>query len=139
MGKIAIALSICCAVILCMGGLVFAAEKGVVEVVTDGCQKELETYCKDVTPGEGRLLACLYTHEDKLSNRCEYALYDSAVQLQRAVAALTHLANECRADLKAYCSDIKPGEGRLMQCIDKNKEKISNSCKQAIKDVAEKH
>jgi hypothetical protein len=30
----------------------------------EGCNKEFETYCKDVTPGEGRLLACLYAYED---------------------------------------------------------------------------
>jgi hypothetical protein len=116
-------------------GNVFAAEKGPVETVLDGCKKEFDTYCKDVTPGEGRLLACLYAYEDKLSGRCEYALYDAAAQLERAVAALTYVANECRDDLKAYCSSVKPGEGRLLNCIDKNKDKISERCKQAIKDV----
>ena len=123
-----------CLVVLFVGN-VFATEKGPVETVLNGCKKELETYCKDVTPGEGRLLACLYAHEDKLSARCEYSLYDAAAQLERAVAALTYVANECRDDLKAYCSSVKPGEGRLANCIDKNKDKISERCKQAIKDV----
>ena len=121
-----------------VGGTAFAAEMGLVEIVTDGCKTEINTYCKDVTPGEGRVLACLFAREDKLSNRCEYALYDAASQLQQAVVVLTYLANECRDDLKTFCSDIKPGEGRLIQCIDKNKEKISVRCKQAIKDVSRK-
>ena len=43
-------------------------------------EAELETYCKDVTPGDGRILACLYAHGDKLSGQCEYALYDAAEQ-----------------------------------------------------------
>ncbi|MEW6587029.1 MAG: cysteine rich repeat-containing protein [Nitrospirota bacterium] len=116
-------------------GEMFAAEKGPVESVLDGCKKEFETYCKDVTPGEGRLLACLYAHEDKLSGRCEYSLYDAAAQLERAIAALTYLANECRDDLKKYCSDIKPGQGRLLNCIDKNEKNVSSRCKQAFKDV----
>jgi hypothetical protein len=30
-----------------------------IKSVKDGCKTELETYCKDVTPGEGRVLACL--------------------------------------------------------------------------------
>lgn len=120
--------------IILFSGNVFA-EKGPVETVLDGCKKELETYCKDVTPGEGRLLACLYAHGDKLSARCEYSLYDAAAQLERAVAALTYVANECRDDLKAYCSSVKPGEGRLLNCINKNEEKISARCKQALKDV----
>ena len=129
-------LSLC--VVVLIAGSAFAGEKGLVQIVADGCKKDIETYCKNVTPGEGRILACLYAYQDKLSNRCEYALYDAAAQLERAIAALTFLVNECRDDLKAYCSDVKPGEGRLINCIDKNMEKVSNRCKQAIKDVAQK-
>jgi hypothetical protein len=103
--------------------------------VAKGCEKEITTFCKDVTPGEGRILACLYAHEDKLSGQCEYALYDAAVQLERVVAALTYVANECRDDLKAYCANVKPGEGRLLDCIEKNREKVSERCIQAIKDI----
>ena len=111
------------------------AEKGLVETVMDGCKKEIETYCKDVKMGEGRILACLYAREDKLSGRCEYALYDAAAQLEHAVTALTYVANECRDDLKKYCADIKPGEGRLLNCIDKHEKQVSSRCKQALKDV----
>jgi len=123
-----------CLVVL-FAGISFAAEKGPVDTVLEGCKTDFENYCKDVTPGEGRLLACLYAHEDKISARCEYALYDASAQLQRAVAAVTYVANECRDDLKAFCSSVKPGEGRLAGCIDKNKDKISERCKKAIKDV----
>jgi hypothetical protein len=123
---------------LVFAGIVFAETIGPVEVVADGCKKEIDTYCKVVTPGEGRVLACLFAYQDKLSPRCEYALYDAAAQLERAIAALTYLANECRDDLKSYCSDVKPGEGRLLNCIDKNMAKVSSRCKQAIKDVSNK-
>lgn len=129
-------------VALCMifvfAGMVFAETKGPVEMVADGCKKEIDTYCKGVTPGEGRILACLLAYEDKLSGRCEYALYDAAAQLERVVAALTYLANECKDDLKSYCSDVKLGEGRLLNCLDKNNAKISMRCKNALKDVGVK-
>jgi hypothetical protein len=137
MKKMAVVSMALCFVVL-LGGLVFADEKGPLEIVADGCSKEIGTYCKGVTPGEGRVLACLFAYGDKLSSRCEYALYDAAAQLERAIAALTFLANECKSDLKSYCSDIKPGEGRLIDCIDKNMEKVSSRCKQAIKDVSQK-
>jgi len=129
-------MSLC--VVMLMVGFAFAEEKGPVEIVADGCSKEINTYCKGVTPGEGRILACIFAYQDKLSNRCEYALYDAAAQLERAITALTYLANECRNDLKTFCSDVKPGEGRLINCIDKNMEKVSSRCKQAIKDVSKK-
>jgi hypothetical protein len=109
-----------------------------VETVLTGCKKELETYCKDVTPGQGRILACLYAHQDKLSGRCDYALYDAAAQLERAVAALTFLVNECRDDLEKLCANIAPGQGRLLNCLEKNEAKVSGRCKQAFKDVANK-
>lgn len=137
MRKMVVAIMSLC-VIMLVGSIAFAEEKGPVEIVADGCKKEIDTYCKNVKPGEGRILACLYAYEDKLSSRCEYALYDAAAQLERAIAALTYLANECRDDLKAYCSNVKPGEGRLIDCIGKNMEKVSSRCKQAIKDVAQK-
>ena len=111
------------------------AEKGLVETVAEGCKKEIETYCSKVTFGEGRILACLYAHNDKLSGRCEYALYDAAAQLERAIAALTYVANECDNDLEKYCSKITPGEGRLLKCIEKHDSNVSERCKQALKDV----
>ncbi len=124
------------------GGIAVAEQKGpaeaaaekIVQTVTDGCKAEIENYCKNVTVGEGRVLACLYAYEDKLSARCEYALYDAAAQLQHAITTMTYVGNECRDDLAKFCSDIKPGQGRVLQCIDKNDAKISQRCKQALKD-----
>jgi len=112
-----------------------SAQQALVDSVVKGCDKELKTYCKDVTPGEGRGLACLYAFSDKLSAQCEYALYDAAVQLERAVAALSYTVNECRDDLTKFCSNIKPGEGRLLQCIEKNDAKVTKRCKTALKET----
>ena len=120
--------------VLVFSGVV-SAQQTLIESVTKGCDKELKTYCKDVTPGEGRVLACLYAHSDKLSGQCEYALYDAAAQLERALTALTYVANECRDDLTKLCANIKPGEGRLLQCLDKNSAKVSSRCNTAIKDT----
>jgi hypothetical protein len=115
------------------GGL--GAQESLIETVANGCKTEIETYCKDVTPGEGRILACLYAHQDKLSGKCEYALYDAGARLERAVAALTYLANECAADLAEHCSGVEAGEGRLLECLKANEAKLSDRCKGAFKDV----
>ena len=112
-----------------------AAGENLVQTVADGCKVELETYCKDVTPGEGRVLACLYAYGDKLSPKCEYALYDAATQLERAVAALSYVANECDEDLDKYCSAVAPGEGRLLNCLEKKSKQLTKRCKEALKDV----
>jgi hypothetical protein len=111
------------------------AGQSLVDTVANGCKVEIEKYCVQVTPGQGRVLACLYAHEDKLSSKCEYALYDAAVQLERAVAALSYVANECDEDLDKYCASIAPGKGRLLDCLKKHDKQVSKRCKQAVKDV----
>ncbi len=112
----------------------FAVEN-VIESAKAGCQEELTKYCKDVTPGKGRVLACLTAYEDKLSARCDYALYTASSELKELSAAINHVATECKADLKAHCSNIAVGEGRVAQCLKKNEATASASCKQAIKDT----
>ncbi len=111
------------------------AGENLVQTITEGCKVELEKYCKDVTPGEGRVLSCLYAYGDKLSPKCEYALYDAAAQLERAVAALSYVANECDDDLDKYCANVAPGEGRLLRCLEKKDKELTKRCKQALKDV----
>jgi len=115
-----------------------AVAQKLVDTVVRGCDKEINMYCKDVTPGEGRGLACLYAHEDKLSAQCEYALYDAAAQLERAINTMSYAVNECREDLTKFCSHLKPGQGRLLQCLEKNDAKVTKRCKQALKDTGMK-
>ena len=123
--------------LICSASIAFAAEN-IVESVAKGCEKELNSYCKNVTVGEGRVLACLYAYSDKLSGQCEFALYDAAVQLQRFVAALSYVANECSQDLEQHCSAVAAGEGRLLACLKRNESKIKLRCSQALQDVGTK-
>jgi hypothetical protein len=114
-----------------------STQKGPIETFASGCETELKSYCSDVVPGEGRLLACLYAHSDKVSGRCEYAVYDSAAQLERALSAISYVANECRTDLETFCADVSAGEGRLIECLEKNEAKVSQRCKKAFNDISE--
>jgi Cysteine rich repeat len=77
---VAIALS----VLMVCGGCATTRPIGLADIGAEGCQAEIETYCKDVTMREARILACLYAHEDKLSERCKYTLYEASCQLARA-------------------------------------------------------
>lgn len=105
------------------------------ETFTQGCDQELSTFCKDVTPGEGRILACLYAFQDKVSLRCERALYDSLGQLDMALTNLDYAVGECSVDLETVCADGEAGEGRLLDCLVKNEAKVSKRCTAALKDV----
>jgi len=116
-------------------GPIMKGMEGAIDTFAEGCKAELTTFCKDVTPGEGRILACLYAFEDQVSPRCEYALYDSISQLNRTLATVSYVAGECRDDLTAFCADVQPGEGRLIDCLNKNEAKVSSRCNTALKDA----
>ena len=132
MRKISMCLVVVCCVVF-LGGIAVAQQK-----VPEGCNKEVETYCKNVTPGKGRILSCLYAYEDKISTECQIALCDAVPALEKALVTLNYLAGECRDDLKKYCSDVKPGEGRLINCIDKKKDVITERCKTAFDEIVVK-
>jgi hypothetical protein len=112
----------------------FAAED-IVESARLSCQKDIDTYCKDVTRGEGRILQCLAAHQDKISGRCGYALDDASLQMQRVLLAIKHVATECKAELEKHCADIPVGDGRIAQCLKKNNATLAANCKQSLKDT----
>jgi hypothetical protein len=111
------------------------AQDDIIDNVMKSCDAEIKAYCSQVTLGEGRLLACFYAHEDKLSGRCQYALYEGAAQLEQFAAAVTHLATECKDDLVKYCAEVQLGEGRVGTCLLENKAEVTDACRQAIDDV----
>lgn len=127
--------SLAVATVLLLSGPIASAQQNIVETVATGCESELKTYCNGVTPGEGRILSCLYAYGDKLSGQCEFALYDAAAQLERFVAALSYVANECGDDIDKFCASVEMGEGRILACLDSNSTKIQGRCTQALKDV----
>jgi Cysteine rich repeat len=106
--------------------------------VLEGCSSELAQYCANVTPGEGRLLACLYAHGDKLPGQCDHALYDAAARLERAVGAVTYIAAECRRELDTYCANVEVGEGRVAQCLKDHTIELSPACDRALTAVGAK-
>ena len=55
--------------------------------IKSGCADELARLCKDVVGGDGRLLACLYAHEDKLSDSCGTVVMSSLERLGIALGS----------------------------------------------------
>src|SRR5690606_19938657 len=91
------------------------------EQVLAGCNAELARFCAGVTPDEGRLLACLYAHGDKLGSQCDYALHAAAARLERAISAITYVASECRAEIETHCAGMAAGQGRVAQSLKDHK------------------
>ncbi len=111
------------------------AQDSLVEHLLESCEVEMETFCSQVTPGQGRLLHCAAAHEDKLSGRCNYALFQAASAIEQIAAAIAHVAEQCMTDVQTLCSDVKEGDGRILMCLDEQADGVSDACKQAISDV----
>lgn len=111
------------------------AQDLLVEHLLESCEVEMETFCSQVTPGQGRLLHCAAAHEDKLSGRCNYALFQAASAIEQIAAAIAHVAEQCMTDVQTLCSDVKEGDGRILMCLDEQADGVSDACKQAISDV----
>lgn len=129
-----VTVSIALGISLIAGGSV-AAPETIAEKTKETCKTELTTFCKGVSPGEGRILACLYAFEDQVSDKCMYALYDAATELEKAITALKYAATQCDADLDKFCADVPLGEGRGLACLKKHEKDVSQACKDALKQT----
>ena len=123
------------AAVLTFSGSLAMAQDTLLEYLVEACEADLEQYCSQVTPGEGRLLHCMAAHEDKISGRCEYAFYQAATLLEQLSAAVTYVATECKTDIEKHCSDIAVGEGRILACLTEHESETTESCKKAIADT----
>jgi hypothetical protein len=103
--------------------------------VLEGCNAELRQHCADVTPGEGRLLACLFAYDDKLSGQCEFALYNAAVRLERALNTITYVISECDVEIESHCAEAAVGQGRIAQCLIDHRGDLSEACSRALSDA----
>lgn len=100
-----------------------------VKKVEAACGEDLKKFCSTVTPGEGRVLLCLEAHEDKISGRCDVALYNGSRNLDRALDHVAMTADACWNDVDKLCSNVPDGEGRVAQCLLDKRASVSPGCK----------
>jgi len=112
-----------------------SAQESLLEYVVNACEGDLEQYCSQVTPGEGRLLHCVAAHEDKLSGQCEYALYQAASLLEQLSVAIVYFAQSCQTEIETLCRDVEAGEGRILACLTENEAQVGDTCRKAIADT----
>jgi hypothetical protein len=59
-----------------------------------------------------------------------------AGQASAQESMLEYLVDACEADLKQYCSQVTPGEGRLLHCVAAHEDKLSGQCEYALYEAA---
>ena len=89
------------------------------------CQGDVWQFCQGIRPGQGRILACLKSHEAELSPPC-------GEEFARAREKVQGIRQQCAADATSLCAGIKPGQGRLYACLVSNRDRLSPACQQAL-------
>jgi hypothetical protein len=108
---------------------------GQTQGVFEACSDELQNYCSQVTPGNGRLFACFYAHEDKLSEGCDAAIVDVADQLDMFFDVIRYAAQQCGDDIAKHCQEVELGGGRIYSCLKDSSDKLSDTCAEVIGQI----
>jgi len=82
------------------------------------CADDVAKLCKDVQPGEGRVMACLKTNKASVSTQCK--------------TYLKQVKDACQADVEKFCSDIPAGKGAVGKCLKTHSADLSPDCKAAF-------
>lgn len=103
-----------------------------VKKIEIACSEDLKKYCNTVTPGEGRVYFCIQAHEDKISAKCDFALYEASRNLERALDRIEQAADACWGDIEQFCAGTPAGEGRIMQCLTAKKASLKPACQTVL-------
>ncbi len=85
------------------------------------CKADYEKFCKDVKPGQGRIVKCMKEHEAQLSVACKNQI---AADKERA----QEFRKACNPDAAKFCKDAKPGHGRIISCLKSHEAELSPQC-----------
>jgi cysteine rich repeat protein len=98
-----------------------AAEQG----AQGACKQDVEKLCKDVQPGEGRVLACLEEHQSEVSHKC-------AGNLKQVKQALKQVSAACEPDIEKFCWNTPIGKGGIAKCLKQHSSELTPDCKDAV-------
>src|SRR3954468_11519445 len=96
------------------------------------CRSDVQKLCKGVQPGGGRIAACLKQHESEILPGCRQ-------NIAKAREEVKEIADACKADAQTLCKGVRPGQGRIMRCVDEHKDKVSSACTAKIAEAKSHH
>jgi hypothetical protein len=101
-----------------------------VESVQAACAADIDSFCGNVTRGEGRVLLCMQAHDDQLSLPCQFELYRASRNLDRALERVDRIADACWNDIEKHCKDMAIG-----QCVLEKAGSMSGSCRTVVSGI----
>ena len=95
------------------------------------CADDVSRFCKDVQPGQGRIVKCMKEHENELSPGCKAQLAQMKEKVREAREA-------CEDDVVRFCGNVKPGKGRIVHCLKDHENELSPQCKTMMEEYRQK-
>ncbi len=115
--------------------MVLSPGQATAQSVFEACGEDIANHCKAVTPGDGRIFACLYAHEDKISESCDAITDDVANLLDLFFEVIRYTNQECRADIEKHCMDLEMGGGRIYSCLKSHKAELTSDCSTVLESI----
>lgn len=87
------------------------------------CSADRNRFCKDVLNPKSKIIQCLLEHDSELSDACKKKLKSSIEEMRSGTGSA------CKEDVAKLCKWVVPGGGRIIKCLFKNEDKLSEACK----------
>jgi hypothetical protein len=91
------------------------------------CAGDIEQFCKDVQPGQGRIVKCMKEHEKDLSPGCKAHVAEMKKKMGEVQEA-------CADDAARFCSGVQQGGGRIMRCLKEHENDLTPPCKAKMQE-----
>jgi sporulation protein YlmC with PRC-barrel domain len=96
-----------------------------VERIRNACGDDIDRFCGDITPGSGRVAACVQAYSDQLSMRCRLTLRRTADRIEKAVQ---NIADTCMSAVEQQCGDADD----VRECVKQKASALPQSCQTVV-------
>jgi len=92
------------------------------------CAETITKYCKDVIPGDGRVMKCLNDHRDDQSIACKDWIEDQQKRLKG-------LNEACYEEISVLCKSYPPDGVLIFQCLLSSYSALKVQCREKIREI----
>ncbi|MBS2030478.1 MAG: cysteine rich repeat-containing protein [Deltaproteobacteria bacterium] len=94
------------------------------------CKEDAEKLCPGMHPGDGKFHECMKQHLDQLSDACKEKMAEHKEHAEE-------FHKDCADDVKKLCGDVKPGGGRIIECLKQKQAQASPACRTVLNSKGE--
>ena len=89
------------------------------------CADDIVKLCQNIQPGGGRIAQCLANHIKDISPACKKRIAEIKNRM-------VSVSEACEDDVYQLCNEVRPGGGRVLNCLKEHADEISSECKAAL-------